>query len=103
MDKWTAADSLANALIHDSLSPYYRSSFKWDRTSNENINIFKKIAQDNSLAAIRDLKKDLENLKQQSEEEVIDYCNRWNSVLCGKMLYHNGHYMGLASFNEYMN
>ena len=82
IDKWLAADSMANALIHDSLSPDYRSSFKWDRSSHENFKLFKKIAQDNSPAAIRDLKKDLEDLKQEVNEEIMDYYNRWNSVLC---------------------
>ena len=60
IDKWNECDNLANSLIHDSLSPDYRSFFKWEKSSYENYKEFKKVASDNSPGAIRDIKKQVQ-------------------------------------------
>ena len=81
IEKWNECDNLANSLIHDSLSPDYRSFFKWDKSSYENFNNFKKVASDNSPGAIRDIKKDLEDLQQNNGENIEDYYTRCNNLL----------------------
>lgn len=81
LENWTRSDNLANAIIHDSLSPDLRSFFNWELSSYTNLENFKKLSSDKSTSAIREIKREIESLDQGSTEGIMDYYNRWTTQI----------------------
>ena len=76
---WIRKDDIAKSLIYDSLSDDYKSLFVWTNTSSENLLTIKDKVLDNSASAMKVILKDLENMEQLPNEEIMIFFNRWNS------------------------